>query len=138
MSNPPGLKNCHFLDSSSDEIGPHTVIINPNKVFDEEAARLYLDGMLNEKVSEEIATRIKTAHQKLPELFRRISTEQRITYPFKYDCVTGEYMYPVLEKQLRKNVCQGNGKARATGFAIPVLGRLPKIFLDVYLLKCKI
>jgi hypothetical protein len=32
---------------------------------------------------------------------------------------------------------QGNGKARATGFGIPVLGRLPKVFVDTYILKCK-
>jgi hypothetical protein len=43
-----------------------------------------------------------------------------------------------LEANLRKNILQGNGKARATGFAIPVLGRLPKIFTDTYLLKCKL
>ena len=78
MSDPPGLKNCHFLDSSSDDIGPHTVIVNPDKVFDEEAERLYLDGMLNDKVSPDIATRIKLAHQKLPELFRKIKTDQKI------------------------------------------------------------
>ena len=30
------------------------------------------------------------------------------------------------------------GKARATGFAIPVLGRFPKIFLDAYIIKCKL
>lgn len=28
-----------------------------------------------------------------------------------------------------------NRKAQATGFAIPVLGQLPQIFMDVYLLK---
>jgi hypothetical protein len=33
---------------------------------------------------------------------------------------------------------QGNGKARATGFSIPVLGRLPKVFIDTYVLKCKL
>lgn len=39
---------------------------------------------------------------------------------------------------LRKNITKGNGKARATGFAIPVLGRLPKILADTYLVKCKV
>jgi hypothetical protein len=43
-----------------------------------------------------------------------------------------------LENILRKNVSQGNGKARATGFAIPVLGRFPKVFLDAYIIKCKL
>ena len=47
-------------------------------------------------------------------------------------------MYPDLEKNLRKNILQGNGKARATGFAIPVLGRLPQIFINTYFLKCKL
>ena len=138
MSDPPGRKNCHFLDCASDDIGPHTVNVNPDKAFDEEVERLYLDGMLNEKVSAEIVTRIKLAHHKLPELFRRVKTDKKIVYPFKYDCIKGECMYPLLEKQLRKNVCLGNGKARATGFAIPVLGCLPKIFLDVYIKKCQI
>jgi hypothetical protein len=36
------------------------------------------------------------------------------------------------------DIREGNGKARATGFAIPVLGRLPKIFVDAYILKCKL
>jgi hypothetical protein len=47
-------------------------------------------------------------------------------------------MYPDLEANIRKNISKGNGKARATGFAIPVLGRLPKIFTDAYIIKCKI
>jgi hypothetical protein len=50
----------------------------------------------------------------------------------------GKYLCQDLEDNLRKNVAKGNGKARNTGFAIPVLGRLPKAFLDVYLLKCKL
>ena len=57
---------------------------------------------------------------------------------FKYDCISGTFIYPELETKLRKNLLAGNGKARATGFAIPVLGRLPKIFADVYLIKCKL
>ena len=94
--------------------------------------------MLTDKVSTEIAERVRMAHQKLPKLFHQIKTDTKITYPFKYDCTTGEYLFPALEKNLRKNVSQANGKAQATGFAIPVRGRLPKIFLDVYLIKCKL
>jgi hypothetical protein len=44
----------------------------------------------------------------------------------------------IWKKVLRKNISQGNGKARATGFAIPVLGCFPKIFLDAYIIKCKL
>ncbi len=47
-------------------------------------------------------------------------------------------MYPELERQLRKNIACGNGKARATGFAIPVLGRLPQIYVDTHLIKCRL
>jgi len=65
-----------------------------------------------------------------------MQTESKIIYPFKYDCISGEFLYPELEKQLRKNIACGNGKARAVGFAIPVLGRLPKIFIDTYIIKC--
>ena len=138
VSDPPGNKNCHFLDLKDDDVGPNAIDIDATKPFDEAAEWNYLEGLLKEKVCDETAERVKLAHQKLPELFRHIKTETKITYPFKYDCLTGEYMHPELEANLRKNVAQGNGKARATGFAIPVLGRLPKIFLDVYLLKCKL
>ena len=138
MSDPPGQKNCHFLDIQSDEVGPNGVKVLPDKLFDDDAEWKYLEGALREKVSDETADRIRLAHKKLPELFRHIRTETKLTYPFKYDCVTGDYLYSELEDNLRKNAAQGNGKARATGFAIPVLGRLPKIFLDVYLRKCRI
>jgi hypothetical protein len=52
--------------------------------------------------------------------------------------MSGTFLYPKLELNLRKTLLAGNGKARATGFAIPVLGRIPKIFADVYLIKCKL
>ena len=138
VNDPPGSKNCHFLDITSDEVGPNGVDINSEKPFDENAEWKYLEGVLRDKVSSETADRIQLAHQKLPELFRHIQSEAKITYPFKYDCITGEYFYPELEANLRKNAAQGIGKARATGFAIPVLGRLPQIFMDVYLLKCQL
>ena len=138
MDNPPGSKNCHFLDLESDAVGPHGVSVHPDRIFDDEAQWQYLEGCLHEKVGQETSDRIQKAHERLPELFKHIQTESRIFYPFKYDCLTGEYLCPDLEANLRKNVSAGNGKARNTGFATPVLGRLPKIFLDVYLLKCKI
>ena len=138
MDNPPGSKNCHFLDLENDAVGPNGVKVLPNKVFDDEAQWQYLEGCLHEKVGQEISERIQTAHERLPELFKHIQTESRLSYPFKYDCETGEYLCPDLEDNLRKNVAKGKGKARSTGFAIPVLGRLPKIFLDVYLIKCKL
>jgi len=94
--------------------------------------------MMENIVDEETVARITYAHQRLPKLFSKIKTESKIINPFKYDCVSGEYLYPALEGNLRKNIVQGNGKSRATGFAIPVLGRLPKIFIDTYVLKCKL
>jgi len=94
--------------------------------------------MLKNKVDEEMVERILFAHKKLPTLFRQIKTETKIIYPFKYDCSSGTYLYPELEANLRKNITKGNGKARATGFAIPVLGRIPKIFIDTYIIKCKL
>jgi len=138
MDNPPGRKNCHFLDIINDDIGPHGVSVNPNKKFDAEVEWNYLEGLLSEKVNEDIANRIMVAHQKLPKLFQQIKTDARIVYPFKYDCCTGLFLYPEVEENLRKNATKGNGKARATGFAIPVLGRLPKVFLDTYIIKCKV
>jgi hypothetical protein len=138
MDNPPGKQNCHFLDVEHDAVGPHGVKISPNKIFNEEAQWNYLEGRLHEKVGQEITDRIIKAHQRLPELFKSIPTQSNISYPFKYDCISGEYMCQDLENNLRRNATKGMGKARITGFAIPVLGRLPKAFLDVYLLKCKL
>jgi len=50
MANPPGNKNCHFLDITSDAIGPNGITINPEKEFDTRAATVYLQGMLSDKV----------------------------------------------------------------------------------------
>jgi len=138
MGNPQGAQNCHFLDLTYDDIGPTGVTVRPDKEFDAAAQWKYLDGLLEDMVSSDIEERIKIAHQRLPKLFEKIKTSKILTYPFRYDCVTGEYMYPELEQSLRKNASKGAGKARATGFAIPVLGRLPKIFLDAYIIKCKV
>jgi hypothetical protein len=90
VNDPPGAKNCHFLDLKQDDVGPNGIHITPDKPFDDEAEWKYLEGSIQEKVCEETANRIKIAHQKFPELFRHIKTESKITYPFKYDCVTGE------------------------------------------------
>jgi hypothetical protein len=138
MDNPPGAQNCHFLDLEADAVGPHGVKISPDKDFDEKAQWKYLEGCLHEKVGLEISDRIQKAHKRLPELFKLIPSDSKIVYPFKYDCTSGKYMCQDLEDNLRKNAAKGKGKARNTGFAIPVLGRLPKAFLDVYLLKCKL
>jgi len=138
MSDPPGIQNCHFLNLTYDEVGPNGVSILPDKPFDNEAEWKYLEGMLSQKVDQEIEDRIKYAHQRLPKLFAQIKTNTKIIYPFRYDNDTGEFMFPEIEQHVRTNICKGNGKARATGFAIPVLGRLPKIFTDTYILKCKI
>jgi len=111
MNDPLGVKNCHCLDVIDDDIGPHGISIDPNKVFDDEAQWKYLEGLLQNKVDLDIASKIKSAHSRLPELFRQIHTDTKVTYPFKYDCVTGEYLYPDLERNLRKNVLQCSSKA---------------------------
>jgi len=94
--------------------------------------------MLRNQVDQEIIDRVNVAHERLPELFQPIKIDTKIVYPFKYDCSSGTYLYPDLEENLRKNIAKGNGKARATGFAIPVLGRFPKVFIDCYITKCKL
>jgi len=136
MDNPPGSQNCHFLDLLEDDVGPCGVSIQNDKSFNERTNWSYLNGILHEKVDDEITTCIAFAHNRLPELFSKIHTDTRIVYPFKFDCITGEFIDPKFEKNFRKSISQGNGEARATGFAVPVFGRLPKIFADAYLLKC--
>jgi hypothetical protein len=44
----------------------------------------------------------------------------------------GSFSILTLKFNSEKMHAIGNGKARASGFAIPVLGRFPKVFLDVY------
>ena len=134
----PGSQNCHFLDLTEDEVGPNGVSINLDKTFDDQAQWNYLEGLIQQKLDYETIDRVKIAHDRLPRLFKQIKTDTKITYPFKYDCLTGEYLHKELEASLRKDITKGNGKARATGFAIPVLGRLPKEYTDAYLIKCKI
>jgi len=138
MNDPPGAQNCHFIDIEQDEVGINGVTINPNKEFDAEAEWKYLEGALLEKTNPEITERVRAAHKKLPNLFQHINSNSKLTYLFKYDCIYGDFMYPELERQLRKNIACENGKARATGFAIPVLGRLPQIYVDTYLIKCRL
>jgi hypothetical protein len=75
------------------------------KEFDDEAQWKYLEEMLESKVEKRIAERISLAHHKLPELFKQIKTDTKITYPFKYDCMSGEYMCPELGNQLEKEHC---------------------------------
>ena len=138
MNDPPGTQNCHFLEKVFDDLGPRGINVMPEKVFNAEAEWKYLEGILADKLDDDIANRVRSAHHKLPTLFKQIKVEKTIIYPFRYDCESGEYNYPDLELNLRKNISKGNGKARATGFAIPVLGRLPKVFVDTYLTKCKV
>ena len=58
MDDPPGSKNCHFLDIIEDDVGPNGITIDPSKTFDEEAQWKYLEGVLQEKVDQETATKI--------------------------------------------------------------------------------
>jgi len=139
IDNPPGQVNCHFLEPTEDEIGINGVNINIGKHFDEEAEWNYLKGILSEQLPPVIAERVRQAHKRLPALFQHISKEPKLIHPFKYDCITGSFLYADLEHLLRKNAAAGNGKARATGFAVPVLGRLPKIIsIETYLIQCKL
>jgi hypothetical protein len=46
MDNPLGAKNCHFLDIINDEIGPHGVSINHEKIIDADAEWNYLEALL--------------------------------------------------------------------------------------------
>jgi hypothetical protein len=85
MDDHPGIKNCHFLDITKDDIGPNGISIHAEKTFNEDAQWKYLEGMLEEKLDNETATRVNIDHQRLPALFKKIKTETKIIYPFKYD-----------------------------------------------------
>jgi len=105
---PPGVKNCHFLTTIEDDVGPNGILIDPNKPFETESQYQYLDAQLESIEDHEIIERIHTAHRRLPELFRQINMDTRIIYPFKYDSTTGIFIYEDLEKHLLKNIQQGN------------------------------
>jgi hypothetical protein len=79
MDNPPRAKNCHFLEITEDDMGPHNVSIQYDKIFDEDAQWKYLEDMLENKVVKETSEWIVFAHQRLPELFRQIKTESIVT-----------------------------------------------------------
>jgi hypothetical protein len=102
MSDPPERKTVTLLIY---EVGPNGITINTQKEFDDEAQWKYLEEMLKSKVEKRIAERISLAHHKLPELFKQIKTDTKITYPFKYGCMSREYMYPELGNQLEKEHC---------------------------------
>ena len=70
MNDPLGVKNCHVLDVIDDDISPHGISIDPKRVFDDEVQWKYLEGLLQNKVDQDIASKIKLAHSRLPELFR--------------------------------------------------------------------
>ena len=53
MGNPPGIKNCHFLNTMHDQTGPCGVSIDPNKKFDKEAKSNYLGMDLEKKLGKE-------------------------------------------------------------------------------------
>jgi hypothetical protein len=124
MDNLPGSQNCHFLDILEDEIGPCGVSVHCGRKFNEMSNWSYLYGLLHDKVEDEIAARIAYAHNRLPKLFSKIQTDTKIIYPFKFDCITGKFIYPELESSFRKNIYKGNGKAHTTGFGVPIFGRL--------------
>jgi hypothetical protein len=48
MDDPPGIKNCHILDITKDDIGPNGISIHAEKTFNEDAQWKYLEGMLEE------------------------------------------------------------------------------------------
>jgi len=71
-------------------------------------------------------------------LVKLISDDTHLVYPYKYECNNGKFMDESLEKMFRKDITAGQGKAGYKNFNIAVLGRLPKIYADMYLLKIKL
>jgi len=77
MDDPPGIKNFYFLDITTNEIGPNGISIHAEKTFNEDAQWKYLEGILEEKLDNETATRVNIAHQRLRALFKKIKLIQR-------------------------------------------------------------
>ena len=48
------------------------------------------------------------------------------------------FMYNKLANKFHKDIAASMGKARESDFTIAVIGRLPKVFADTYLLKAKV
>jgi hypothetical protein len=55
MNDTPVRKNCHFLGTTYDKIGPNGINIVTDKEFNNNAEWQYLEGMLSEKVNEDTA-----------------------------------------------------------------------------------
>lgn len=64
MANPPGVKNCHFLTTIEDDVGPNGILIDPNKPFETESQYQYLDAQLESIEDHEIIERIHIAHRR--------------------------------------------------------------------------
>ena len=67
------------------------VSINHRQIFDDDTEWKHLEAILATRLNEETSERIFLVHQKLPILFQQIKTDTKITYPFKYDCITGKF-----------------------------------------------
>jgi len=132
MDDPLRIKNCHFLETTYmitvlQLIQTRTLIQRLNGIILKADCQIKLVKKQLKKI---------IWHAKTIWIISIYKSDSRIIYPFKNDCVTGEFLNSELENNLLKNVTHEKGKARATGFTIPVLSRLPKIFLDTYVIKC--
>jgi len=108
--NPPGNVNCHFISTTSDEAGVNGAIIDHTKPFDTASQTAYLGKHLKDCLNNNITEKVKNAHQRLPKLFERTKDETTLIYPFKYDCITGQFLHQELEIYLRQDIAKKMAK----------------------------
>ena len=132
---PPGDENCFFTQIISDEVGPCDIEFNTNK-FNDASFRKYID--IHDSIDDDIKTRVIKAHNTLSEFIETIENQApTLKYPYSYD-LNGKFSKPEIREIIKKTVLLGRGKARTDGFTLGVLGRLPAIFTEIFMLKTEL
>ncbi len=104
--NPPGNNNCHFISTTSDEADINGATIDHTKPLDSASQKAYLGKHLKDCLNNKITEKVKNAHQQLPKLFQRAKDETTLIHPFKYDCISEQFLHLELEIYLRRDIAK--------------------------------
>ena len=115
---------CLFGENTLDEVGISGVTINSSPEWIKQ--HIHRTVYNYDDIGLEAQEAVMQAHTVLAPLFRE--QEQPTTalqYPFKYDCITGEFSDNYVREQFYKTIVSTPGKSRDEGFTLHVLARLP-------------